>query len=141
MTYVFVFGGLLLLLGSVVVLSLLRGGGGAAPGDPDAEEEEFRRLPPEARREAALDALREVEFEYGTGKLPEEDYRALRRRWGRMALEAREATGAEAAGGSQGAEADIGAAPCPRCGQDTKAEARFCGRCGAALGTGAEAGA
>ena len=90
MTYVFVFGGVLLLLGIVVALSLLRGSAG-----PEPDEEEIRRRSPAERREAALEKLGEVEFDYRTGKVTEEEYRVLRRRWGRIALEAREGSAEE----------------------------------------------
>lgn len=105
MTYVYLFGGILVVLLAVVIGAALRERGGA-----DADE-----APLEARRDAALEALREVEFEFRTGKLPEDEYRALRRKYGRRALEARAALGD----------------PCPRCGAALPPEDRFCSRCGA----------
>ncbi len=82
MTYVYLFGGILLVLLAVVVAAALREGGGEAAEEGGAGS-------PGERLEATLEALREVEFDYRTGKLPEEEYRALRRRWGRRALRAR----------------------------------------------------
>lgn len=122
---------------------------------PPADLEE---LPPAERLEAALDALEEVEFDHETGKLPEEEYRRLRSRFGRIAVAARRDAGGRAAGPSGGADegreargesgepgaegrpgtdavppAEAGSAPCPSCGARTGTGARYCSRCGYVL--------
>lgn len=152
MTALYILGALLLVLLAVVLLA------------PLVEEEEgdvaLEDLPLRERREAALEALREIEFEYATEKLPEDDYRRLRARYGRVALEAREAleergslpAGAgEARAGASGREAGArpgddaaagdgtdaeggagaGRKPCVSCETSMRADARFCPRCGA----------
>jgi len=74
------------------------------------------------RKEAALAALRELEFEYQTGKVSEEDYAALRTRYAREALAARDELGETTERES-----------CPACGAETKEGAGFCSSCGGAL--------
>lgn len=105
MTAVYVFAAVvaLLLLGLIV---------GAVyepePTDPDEAETAA------GRREAALEALRELEFEYRTGKLEEEDYRQLRERYAARAGEPGERL-------------------CPECGEPAGPEALYCGSCGSRL--------
>ena len=41
----------------------------------------------------ALEALRELEFEFETGKMEESDYNRLRARWANEAIEARDSLG------------------------------------------------
>ncbi len=100
---------------------------------------------PEERREAALEALEELQFEHETGKLSDEDYRRLKSKYARAAVEARrqETGGAEAAtdsgesipsetdaaaGGEP--EAEAATVHCPECGSEADAGASFCGQCG-----------
>ena len=146
MGYVFLFGGLLLLLATVVVVSVFRGSEATTDEPPE-------RLPPGRRQEAALEALRRVEFDYRTGKLPEEEYRELRERYGRIALEGRSGSsgarppesgsGAKASGRGaiEGDPASTGgraAVACPVCRTPTAPSAAFCERCGARLERAAE---
>ncbi|MCA9736202.1 MAG: zinc ribbon domain-containing protein [Gemmatimonadetes bacterium] len=91
------------------------------------------------RKHAALRALRDVEYDYQTGKLDESDYRRLKRE---MVAEAAEVLGTEdgePAGDPLEAEIrdvrlriERGEA-CPRCGADRAIEARFCAVCGTPL--------
>lgn len=77
-------------------------------------------LPPDERREAALDALRDVEFEHETGKLDDAEHRRLRTHFGRAVLEAEEAmTGTVDA-----------TAFCTACGSELRAGVRYCPACG-----------
>ena len=108
----------------------------------------------EYRRRLALSALRDVEYDFATGKLDEEDYRQLK---GELSVEAlrileedREAADASSAdpdaGPGEGEEADVLEAEiarirrglqdgrtCRRCAHVNDPESRFCGRCGQAL--------
>lgn len=142
MSAFYVFGGILLLLVVVVVVSALR--------EPAADAPDLEEADPEARRDAALEALREVEFDYRTGKLPEEEYRRLREAHGREAIRARDeaaAARAESAGrpGAEGPGEGL-ASPsagslasgeaeepqaCGVCGARLRPGTRFCARCGA----------
>ncbi len=117
----------------------------------DAED-----APPAERRDAEIETLREVEFEYRTGKLSEEDYRELRARHAEAAVRARREAAEEEEGvpaeepdpGEDGprevgsdapaAEAEEGPAlpRCPECGaRARRTGARFCSECGSELET------
>jgi hypothetical protein len=67
----------------------------------------------------AVDALREVEFDYATGKLSDGDYRALKTSYTRDA--AVELTGARSG------------RACPACGARPEVGAAYCSNCGRAL--------
>ena len=69
--------GALLAVACVVFVArpLLRPGRGDALATPDPEEEGRLRLLEE--RDRALAALKELEFDHRTGKISDEDYRAL----------------------------------------------------------------
>lgn len=144
---VYIFGVIIavLFISGLVVAPLLEG----EPADPSSSEGDAS---PEERREAALDALEDLQFEHETGKLSDEDYRRLKGKYARAAVEARDraagdaAADATAAGSSgeslpSGPEAAAGAQPeadgapahCPECGSESEADARFCGQCGAEL--------
>ncbi len=144
------FGALLLLLATAVVWAAVRSSGGGAPADGAA-----------ARRDAALEALRELEFERETGKLPEEEYRRLRERLEVEAVRARDAalragarpespraretaappsaTPASAkpasGGGAPAGEARAGGARagCPSCLRPLRGGEKFCPSCGSSL--------
>lgn len=144
---------LLLLLVGVILAPLLE----REPPDRDLED-----LPPEERYEATLEALRELEFEYQTEKLSDEEYGRLRAHYGRLALGAEEemerdvegageeiaaaaSSGARepasATGGGEGATPAGAAAAedrgtCDACGGSVPAGARFCPRCGEEQGEG-----
>ena len=112
-------------------------------------DEEFTEA--EARRRLSLAALRDVEYDFATGKVDEHDYRRLRDELAREALEAvREARRSrEEAGGSpprpdamaDDLEREIAAyrialragTLCDRCGSANVGEALFCATCGARL--------
>lgn len=113
MTAVYVFGAIMAILVLAVVFAplvedRLRGGAG---GDS-----------PEDRKREAIDALRELEFEYQTGKVSDEDYARLRARYARAAISARDELG----------EA-IGSEACATCGAPRREGARFCSTCGTEL--------
>lgn len=99
----------------------------------------------EARKRVALLALRDVEYDFLSGKLDEADYRALKSELTAEALAALEAD--EAARQGRGAsetelEAEIarireglrGGLRCPACDFANPAGSRFCSACGRALG-------
>lgn len=149
MIALYVLGAVLVSLILVAVLAPLR-----EEEPPDVPIED---LPPDERHRAALETLRDLEFEYRTDKLPEEEYRSLKVRYGRILLEAEEAmdgggegreatTPDPAAGTRRGSEAapDAAAATgdgagtrgdgtvrCPWCEREIPASARFCPGCGA----------
>jgi hypothetical protein len=99
----------------------------------------------DARRRAALAAIKELEFDYATGKLAEDDYRMLRRRYeARAAAVLAEASAqpprsgaARPAATDDALEAEIRAArrrrACPSCGGRLPGAARFCPSCGRAV--------
>ncbi|MDT8436525.1 MAG: zinc ribbon domain-containing protein [Gemmatimonadota bacterium] len=115
MTAVYVFGAILAaLLVAVVVAPLVERRRMDDANDPE--------LTPERRKQRALDALRELEFEYETGKIPEDDYHTLRARYAQEAVAARDALGSPEPAPAPGS--------CGTCGAVVKAGAKFCSRCG-----------
>ncbi len=110
--------------------------------------------PRETRKELALAALKEIEFDKATGKLSDGDYQAMLARYTKDAVEAlREAEapalaggnghGAAAPGGSAGAaddplerliaearKAGKGKRYCSNCGAVLEGSGRFCVECG-----------
>lgn len=125
MTSVYVFAAILglLFLSGLVAAPILE----EEPADP---EDPDGGASAEARKEAALDALEEIEFERETGKLSEEDYRRLKSRYARAAVETRE--GASRTGDVRPEDA-AGSGACPECGAEVDGDARFCARCGTEL--------
>jgi cytochrome c-type biogenesis protein CcmI len=99
----------------------------------------------EARRRVTLLALRDVEYDYATGKLDENDYRTLKRELSAEALTALERFDAETAAGPAAAppemEAEIArlrgglqsGTTCSTCGSSNDPGSRFCAYCGSAL--------
>lgn len=85
---------------------------------------------PEERLDAALESLRDLEFDYETGKIEEGDYHALRSAYAAEAIAARDA-GASAPE-PEGAPGGGAAAACAVCGGKLALAAKFCSRCGAA---------
>lgn len=115
MTAVYFFAAILVvLLAAVLIAPLLDRAPDAGPPTTPAE-----------RLEEALEALRELEFEHETGKIEDADYRALRAEYAAAAIAARDA-GAEAPDGSD--------AGCAVCGAALAPAAKFCSRCGTAVG-------
>lgn len=104
----------------------------------------------EARRRVTLMALRDVEYDYATGKLDEADYRSLKRELAAEALVALDRADAEAAAGPGAAPPQMedeifrlrdgirAGTTCARCGSGNERDSRFCAYCGAPL---AQAGA
>jgi len=109
----------------------------AEPGFLDEPEDD----PKEHRKELALAALKEIEFDRATGKLSDGDYQSMLTRYTKEAVEALRDTeaagvaggnGHAAAGGAGAADAD----PIERLIAETRAAnpgRRFCSACGAAL--------
>lgn len=140
MTALYLLGAILVVLVlGVMVAPLFREEGPAA---------ELESLPPAERREAALEAIRDLRFEHETGKMGEEEYQELRTHFGRMVLAAEEeleAAGERLPGDGGEARAAVAAAreeaakdrdeappaPCPECGEAPDARVRFCPKCGA----------
>jgi len=102
----------------------------------------------EARRRVKLLALRDVEYDYATGKLDESDYRELRRELSAEALAALDEVERESAGRDErdeAIEAEIrrvreglgDGTTCEACGHRNPGGSRFCSICGASL-TGSE---
>jgi hypothetical protein len=126
---------------------------GEQPLDAGATEREATRsdAAPDGtagRREQAVEALREIEFDRATGKLADADYVALKARYTGEAVAAmRDATGggvpAVAAGGVPPTDDELealirrtrAASPaCPLHGPRAEEDARYCSECGAWLG-------
>jgi hypothetical protein len=127
-TAVYFFGFMLFVLLAVVILAPLFERPDSGPGSASD---------PAERLAVALDALRELEFEFETGKIAEEDYHPLRARYAAEAIAARDA-GASVDGGVApwGTAAGVAAGACGVCGADTAPDAKFCSRCGMATGAG-----
>ena len=99
----------------------------------------------EARRRVTLLALRDVEYDYATGKLDENDYRTLKRELAAEALTALERFDAETAAGPAAAPPELEAeierlrrgmesgTTCSTCGSANEAGSRFCAYCGSPL--------
>ncbi|MDE2998410.1 MAG: zinc ribbon domain-containing protein [Gemmatimonadota bacterium] len=93
-------------------------------------------------REALVDAIRELDFDYRMGKVEEDDYRATRSRYESRAVELMrviEETAGPAPGIEDRIEEEIAAMRkkdtviCAGCGRATPEGARFCPQCGTAL--------
>ena len=116
------------------------------------EREDDELTETEARKRVALLALRDVEYDFLSGKLDEEDYRSLKAELTAEALAALEAdeqakkgtvAGANGSGASAGdeLEAEIErmreslrtATPCPSCDYANDEGSRFCSACGQPL--------
>ena len=70
------------------------------------------------RQSAAVDALRELEFDRQTGKISDDDYEPLKARYTEQALAVMRAGDARV---------------CERCGPRAEPDAEFCSKCGASL--------
>jgi len=113
---VYIFGGILAILLAAVVF---------APMVERKSVREAESPTADGRKARALDALRELEFEYETGKMADIDYNRLRAYWANEAIEARDSLG-------ESIDRPVGR-ECPVCGAELRAEAKFCSRCGQAV--------
>jgi len=96
--------------------------------------------PRQSEREAAVAALREIEFDRATGKLSDDDYAELKSRYtGEAVLAMRRETAAAPAPSAAPTDDDLEAAvlayrrdphSCPACGPRPEADAAFCSNCG-----------
>lgn len=86
-------------------------------------------------REAVYEAIRDLDFDFETGKVSAEDYPLLRDELrGRAIALLRQEREAEAARGAEQTEEEPGASRfCTACGAPRAPEHRFCGQCGARL--------
>ena len=105
-----------------------------APREPVVEPEETSETP----RGVALAALREVEFDRETGKLSDDDYRALKAQYTAEALAALRAAAepdieAMVAARVRSFEHPFGSA-CAVCGPRPEPDAIYCSTCGRRLG-------
>ena len=96
-----------------------------------------------ARESAAVEALREIEFDRATGKLADADYAALKARYTAEAVAAMRAAPGDArpvdesdveAAIRRAKEARAAYPACPRHGQRPEADALYCSECGRFLG-------
>lgn len=125
------------LLGTFILLPLLRGRESRVDSDPaDLKEED-------AKKKALLFALRDVEYDFATGKLDDRDYQSLKSELAHEALAVMDSPEeAEVAMASEALEAEIRrvrdglreGTTCRRCGRVNDAGSRFCSRCGFAIG-------
>ena len=126
MTGFVLFGGILLVLLATIIWAAIRAGEdtGAALGAAE-------------RRDAAVEALRDLELEYRTGKLSDEEYTAVHERLAREALEARNAaaSGAEAGRARGPGDGPESSGSCPGCASPLDGDEAFCPACGTALAT------
>ena len=110
---VYIFGAIMaILVAAVIFAPLIEGRWREGKGGTSAAD----------RKETAIAALRELEFEYQTGKVSDEDYALLRARYAREALAARDDLGEMVESGS-----------CPACGAFPREGAKFCSGCGGTL--------
>ena len=110
---VYIFGTIMaILVAAVIFAPLIEGRWREGKGGSSAAD----------RKEAAIAALRELEFEYQTGKVSDEDYATLRTRYARDALAARDELGET-----------VESESCTACGAAIRGGAKFCSACGGAL--------
>ncbi|MYC89361.1 MAG: hypothetical protein F4X22_14170 [Gemmatimonadales bacterium] len=140
MTGFILFGVILAVLLATIIWAAIRSG-----------EDTGASLGAAERRDAAIEALRDLELEYRTGKLQEEEYQATRARLERTAIDARDAAArgpakapapepreAPAAGkASAPGKAPATPPPCPECAASLTGEEAFCPACGIDLAPGA----
>lgn len=121
------FGVVLVLLAIAVVTAAVRSG----------TSEHVIADPVRARQDVAIEALRALEFEYQTGKLPQEEYGRLRRELEVEAVRARDEAQAGARDDSAhlvaGDESAGGKRVCADCDHDLEGGESFCPACGVAL--------
>ena len=136
MTGFVLFGGILLVLLITIIWAAIRAG-----------EDTGASLGAAERRDAAIEALRDLELEYRTGKLGEEEYGTLRARLERTAIDARDAAArretrdpapepADPPEPPESADPPEPAAsppPCPECAARLTGGEAFCPTCGIGL--------
>lgn len=127
MTGFVLFGGILIVLLATIIWAAIRAG-----------EDTGASLGAAERRDAAIEALRDLELEYRTGKLGEEEYAELRARLERTAIDARDAVTSERGGRKHrpaGRVRRTSEAPgrCRECGRALEGDEGFCPDCGAAF--------
>ena len=105
---------------------------------PTHPERAVAILPQQSDRDAAVAALREIEFDRATGKLSDVDYVDLKTRYTEQAIVAmRVESNAVAASAPTDDEVEAvirayraGASACPTCGPRPEPDAVFCSNCG-----------
>lgn len=126
MTGFVLFGGILVVLLVTIIWAAIRSG-----------EDTGASLGAAERRDAAIEALRDLELEYRTGKLRDDEYRSTRARLERAAIDARDAA-------AQGRAIDPAPPPtkaaptprpCPECAASLTGDESFCPTCGFDLQT------
>jgi len=131
MTGFFLFGSILVLLIATIVWAAIRAG-----------DDTGTALAPAERRDAAIEALRDLELEFRTGKLDEKEYEAVREHLEREALDARDRVRASSVTGARspadppgprpGSEASPNAPSyCTACGAKLDGDEAYCPSCGA----------
>lgn len=110
---VYIFGAIMAILVAAVIFAPMIEGRWMAGKDGDSAAD---------RKDGAIAALRELEFEYQTGKVSDEDYALLRSRYARDAVAARDELGET-----------VDSNACPGCGATAKQGAKFCASCGGKL--------
>ena len=126
MTGFVLFGGILSVLLATIIWAAIRSG-----------EDTGASLDPAERRDAAIEALRDLELEYRTGKLREDEYRSTRARLERAAIEARDAAarGPATDPAPTPAKPPPSPRPCPECAAALTGDEAFCPTCGFDLQT------
>lgn len=121
MTGFVLFGGILVVLLVTIIWAAIRSG-----------EDTGASLDPGERRDAAIEALRDLELEYRTGKLLEDEYRSTRARLERAAIDARDAAaqGPASDPAPTPAKAPASPRPCPECAAPLTGDEAFCPTCG-----------
>ena len=127
MTGFVLFGGILVVLLVTIIWAAIRSG-----------EDTGASLGAAERRDAAIEALRDLELEYRTGKLREDEYRSTRGRLERAAIEARDAAarGPATDPAPPPAKAPPTLRPCPECAAPLTGDEAFCPTCGFDLAPG-----
>lgn len=121
MTGFVLFGGILVVLLVTIIWAAIRSG-----------EDTGASLGAAERRDAAIEALRDLELEYRTGKLREDEYRSTRARLERAAIDARDAAarGPATDPAPPPAKAPPTPRPCPECAAPLTGDEAFCPTCG-----------
>jgi hypothetical protein len=125
---------ILIILGLVIVVILI-------VGYPVVNSERYREfgVQPEmlrehddlyGARETVFDALRDLQFEYATGKLSSGDYEQLKARYEIQAADILKQIDSLPPKTGKPAQ---GARTCPRCHSTMRAQDKFCTKCGAKL--------